>query len=56
MVGTEDLPEKDPQGDQRGKDPVLEARAAGTQRLLNDLLGEDVGERQITVLEKLVVA
>ena len=52
LVGAEDLAEEDPQGDQRGEDPV-QPPADGGQRLGEDLLGEDVGERQAAVLEEL---
>src|SRR5262249_47929272 len=43
---------EDPQGDQGRKDPVQPAGDGG-QRVRNDPLGEDVSERQVTVLEEL---
>src|SRR5262249_49813883 len=52
VVRTQDLPQEDPQGDQGGKDPVQPAGDGG-QRLRDDLLGEDVGERQGAVLKEL---
>src|SRR5262245_39001 len=52
VVGAEDLSEEDPQRDQRGKDPV-QPTADGGQGLGNDLLGEDIGERQVAVLKEL---
>jgi hypothetical protein len=52
VVRTEDLSQEDPQGDQRRKDPVQPAGDGG-QRLPNDLLGEDVRERQVAVLKEL---
>ena len=52
VVGAEDLAEEDPQGDQRGEDPV-QPPADGGQGLGEDVLGEDVGERQAAVLEEL---
>src|SRR5262245_35797479 len=44
------LSEEHPQGDQRGEDPVQPVADRG-QRLRDDPLGEDVGERQAAVLE-----
>ena len=52
VVSAEDLPEEDPQRHERGEHPV-EPGADRSQRLRDDLLGEDVGERQVTVLEEL---
>ena len=52
VVGAEHLAEEHPQGDQRGEDPV-QPPADGGQRLGEDVLGEDVGERQVAVLEEL---
>ncbi len=51
MIRTQDLPEKDPERDQWGKDPVQPAGDGG-QRLRDDLLGQDVGERQVAVLQE----
>jgi hypothetical protein len=53
VVGAEDLCQEDPERDQRGEDAVQPA-ADGRQRLSDDLLGEDVGEGQVTVLEELL--
>jgi hypothetical protein len=53
VVGVEDLPEEHPEGDERGEDPV-QPGADGSQRVRDDLVGEDVGERQPAVLEELV--
>ena len=52
LVGGEGLAEEDPQGDDRGEHPV-QPSADGSQRLCDDLLGEDVGERQAAVLKEL---
>jgi hypothetical protein len=52
LVGGEGLAEEDPQGDDRGEDPV-QPSADGGQGLGDDLLGEDVGERQAAVLKEL---
>ena len=52
VVGAEDLAQEDPQRHQRGEDPVQPAGDGG-QRLGDDLLGEDVGERQVAVLKEL---
>ena len=52
MVGAEHLPQEHPEGDQRGEHPVQPAANSG-QRFGDDPLGEDVGERQIAVLEEL---
>src|SRR5205823_11793748 len=52
MVRTQDLSEEDPERDQGGKDPVQPAGEGG-QRLLQNIFGEDVGERQIAVLKEL---
>ena len=52
VVGAEDLAQEDPQRHQRGEDPVQPA-ADGGQRFGDDVLGEDVGERQVAVLEEL---
>src|SRR5262249_955650 len=51
-VGGEGLAEEHPQGDDRGEHPV-EPPADGGQRSRDELLGEDVGERQAAVLEGL---
>jgi hypothetical protein len=51
-VGTQDLAQENPEGDQGGKDPVQPATERG-QRLLDHLFGEGIGERQLTLLEKL---
>ena len=53
VVGAEDLPEEHPQGDERGEDPIQPAADRG-QCLRQELVGEDVGERQPAVLEELV--
>ena len=52
VIGTQDLSEKDPQRDQGGEDAVEPAGHRG-QCLGDGLLGEDVGERQVTVLKEL---
>jgi hypothetical protein len=52
VVGAEHLPQEYPQGDERGEDPIQPA-ADGGQRVREDVLGEDVGERQPAVLEEL---
>src|SRR5205807_284380 len=52
VVGAEDLPQENPERDQGGEDPVQPAGHGG-QCLGNGLLGEDVGERQVTVLKEL---
>src|SRR5262249_43142216 len=52
MVGTQDLPEKDPERDQRGEDPIQPAAQRG-QRLVDRFFREDIRERQLTVLEEL---
>ena len=52
VVGTEDLAQEDPKRNQGGEDPVQPAGESG-QRLREDLLGEDVGERQVAVLKEL---
>ena len=52
VVGAEDLAQEDPQGDKRGKEPVQPAGDGG-QRLGDEPLGEDVGERQVGVLKEL---
>jgi hypothetical protein len=52
-VGTKDLPQEDPQRDQRGIDPVPPYHLARCQRSRDDSLGEDVGEGQIAVLKEL---
>jgi hypothetical protein len=52
VVRDEDLPQEDPQCDQRGGDPVQPAGDGG-QSLREELLGQDVGKRQVTVLEEL---
>ena len=52
VVGTEDLAQEDPKRNQWGEDPVQPAGEGG-QRLRDDLLGQDVGERQVAVLKEL---
>ena len=52
VVGAEDLAEERPQGDQRGEDPV-QPDADGGQRVGDDVLGEDIGERQLAILKEL---
>src|SRR4051812_34872377 len=52
MVGTQDLSQEDPQCDQRGKDAVQPAAQRG-QGLGDHVFREDIGERQLTVLEEL---
>src|SRR5262249_46248213 len=52
MVGAEDLSQENPECEQGGKDPVQPA-AERRQRLGQNLLGENAGERQAAVLEKL---
>jgi hypothetical protein len=52
VIRTQDLPEKDPERDQRGEDPIQPAAQRG-QRLGDHLFGEDVGERQLAVVEEL---
>src|SRR5262249_9445467 len=52
VIRTQDLSEKDPERNQRGEDPVQPA-AQRRQRLGNHVFGEDVGERQVTVLKDL---
>jgi hypothetical protein len=52
LVGAEDLPEDHPQGDQRGEHPI-EPPADGRHRVGDDIVGEDVGERQAAVLKEL---
>ena len=51
MVGAEDLAQEHPQRHQRGEHPVEPAADRG-QRLREDVLGEDVGERQAAVLQE----
>jgi hypothetical protein len=52
MVGTQDLPEKDPEQYQRGEDAV-QPTADGGERLGDHLFREDIGERQVAVLKEL---
>ena len=52
VVGAEHLAEEHPQGDQQGEDPV-KPPSDGGQRVGEDIVGEDVGERQPAVLEEL---
>src|SRR5205814_5319459 len=52
VVCTEDLAQEDPKRNPWGEDPVQPAGDGG-QRLRDDLLGEDVGERQVAVLKEL---
>jgi hypothetical protein len=52
VVGVEHLAEEDPEGDERREDPV-QPPAGGGQRLGQDGLGQDVGERQAAVPEEL---
>jgi hypothetical protein len=52
MVGAEHLPEEHPHGDQWKEYPV-EPPAEGGERLGDDFLGEDRGERQVAILEEL---
>src|SRR5262249_3586727 len=52
MIRTQDLPEKDPERDQRGKDPIQPTAERG-QRSGDHLFGEDIGERQLAVLKEL---
>src|SRR5262249_38110851 len=52
-VGTEDLAEEDPQGDKRGVDPVAPQQLGGRQGTRDDVLRQDVGERQAAVLKEL---
>src|SRR5262249_20148691 len=51
-IGTQDLAQENPEGDERSKDPVQPATERG-QRLLDHLFGEDIGKRQLPILEKL---
>jgi hypothetical protein len=53
MICTQDLTQKDPQRDQWRIDPVQPARADRCQRLSDEILRENVAERQVAVLEKL---
>jgi len=53
MVSAQNLPQKDPQCDERRKDPIQPVLAKFGQRLSNNLLRKDVGEGQIPVLKKL---
>jgi hypothetical protein len=52
MVGTQDLPEEDPERDQRGEDPIHPTAQRG-QRLCDHVFREGIGERQLAVLEEL---
>ncbi len=52
VVGAEDLPQEDPERHQGGEHPV-EPDANGGQRLGDDLLGEEIGEGEATVLQEL---
>jgi hypothetical protein len=54
-VRAKDLPQEDPQRDQRRIDSVHPERIDRCQRLLDDLLRKDVAERQISVLKKLTL-
>jgi hypothetical protein len=52
VVRAEDLAQEDPERNQRGEDPVQPA-GDRRQRLLDDVFGQDVGERQVAVLQEL---
>src|SRR5207248_11562466 len=52
VVGAEGLPQEDPERDQRGEDPVEPAADRG-QRGRDNVLGEDVGEGEVAVLQEL---
>jgi hypothetical protein len=52
MVGAEDLPRENPERHERGEHPI-ETDADRGQRMRDDVLGEDVGEGQVAVLQEL---
>ena len=52
VVGAEDLPQEDPERDQRRVDPAQPA-GDGREGRCDAVLGEDVGEGQVAVLEEL---
>ena len=53
LVGVEDLAEEDPEGHQRGVDPVVPGRLDLAEGLVEAVGGEDVGEGEAAVLEEL---
>src|SRR5262249_6183386 len=53
MVGTEDLPQEDPQRDERRIDALHPEATDRGQGALDEILGEHVGERQIPFLQEL---
>ena len=53
LVGVEHLAEEDPEGDQRGEDPVVPGRLDLAEGLLEAAGGQDVGEGEAAVLEEL---
>ena len=54
LVGGEDLAEKDPEGHQRREDAVDPGGPDLAEGLLESVLGEDVGEGELAVLEELL--
>ena len=53
LVGVEDLAEEDPEGHQRGVDPVVPGRLDLAEGLVEAVGGEDVGEGEAALLEEL---
>src|ERR1043165_3356356 len=54
VVRAQNLTQENPQSNERRINPIQPARANRCQRFSNKLLGEDIPERQISVLEKLM--
>ena len=54
LVGVEDLAEEDPEGHQRGEDPVVPGGLDLAEGLLEAAGGEDVGEGKAALLEELL--
>ena len=54
LVGVEHLAEEDPEGRQRGVDPVVPGRLDLAEGLLEAAGGQDVGEGEAALLQELV--
>ena len=56
MVGVEDLREKDPQGNQGGKQAVAESDLLVADRLLGQVAIQEPGKRELPLLGELLLA